>query len=85
MVGPPDRDRRRGHPMGLIAAMFERTIVLNAFKVSLFVGTCLNAINLGPALWRGEPIAWGKFALNYVVPFLVSSYSAAKVERPGGA
>lgn len=73
---------RRTHSM--LRTMLCKEVVTNAIKVSLFVGTCLNAINQGPAIWRGEPIEWGKMALNFLVPFLVSSYSAAKVRRGGG-
>jgi len=62
----------------LIGAMFGPPVLPNAIKVSLFVGTCLNAINQGPALWRGETLSWGRLALNFLVPFLVSSYSGAK-------
>lgn len=71
-------DRR---PQNLLEAMLSRPVVTNAAKVSLFVGTCLNAINQGPAIWHGEPVEWGKMALNFLVPFLVSSYSAAKTRR----
>ncbi|MDE2623638.1 MAG: nitrate/nitrite transporter NrtS [Betaproteobacteria bacterium] len=64
--------------------MLCRPVAGQAIRVSLFVGSCLNAINQGPAIWRGEPVEWGKFALNFLVPFLVSSYSAAKIRRVGG-
>lgn len=64
--------------------MLSRPVIAQATKVSLFVGSCLNAINQGPAAWRGEPLEWSKFALNFLVPFLVSSYSAAKVWRSEG-
>ena len=62
----------------LLVHMLSRTVVINAIKVSLFVGTCLNAINQGAAIWRGGDVEWGKFLLNYAVPYLVASYSAAK-------
>lgn len=72
-------DRRlRDVALELIRTMFGPPVLPNAIRVSLFVGTCLNAINQGPALWRGEPPSWGKLALNFLVPFLVSSYSGAK-------
>lgn len=62
----------------LVTQMLSRPVVANAIKVSLFVGTCLNAINQGSAIWHGTGIDLSKVALNYAVPFLVSSYSAAK-------
>ncbi len=65
----------------LLRAMAHRQVVGNAIRVSFFVGTCLNAINQGSQIWHGDGIAWGRFLLNYAVPFLVSSYSAAKVRE----
>ena len=65
----------------LMTHMLSRTVVTNAVKVSLFVGTCLNAINQGAAIWHGTDVEWGKVALNYAVPFLVSSYSAARARQ----
>ncbi|WP_191600954.1 nitrate/nitrite transporter NrtS [Marinomonas algicola] len=52
--------------------------LLAALKVSLFVGTVLNLINQGPAIWDGASISWMHLFMNYLVPFCVSSYSAAK-------
>lgn len=65
----------------LLRAMVHGQVVGNAIRVSLFVGTCLNAINQGSQIWHGDGIDWGRFLLNYAVPFLVSSYSAAKVRE----
>jgi hypothetical protein len=53
-------------------------IVRNALGVALFVGTLLNAINQGSAVIHGENIDWLRFALNYVVPYCVASYSATR-------
>lgn len=53
-------------------------IVRNAAKVAFVVGVILNIINQGPALWRGAGVSWWHVLLNFVVPFCVSSYSAAK-------
>lgn len=66
---------------GLLTHIVSRPVVTGAIKVSLFVGTCLNAINQGSALWHGIGIEWGKVLLNYAVPYLVSSYSAAKARK----
>lgn len=67
--------------MAIARAMMSRDIAANSVRVSLFVGSCLNAINQGPAIWSGAEIEWGKFLLNYVVPYLVASFSAAKMRR----
>lgn len=67
--------------LSLLSVMFSRPVAVDAIRVSLFVGTCLNAINLGPAIWHGQPIEWGKLLLNFAVPYLVASYSAAKARK----
>lgn len=64
--------------MKLLQRALTRPVLINAIKVSLVVGTCLNAINQGPQLWQGEGVEWNKVALNYLVPYLVASYSAAR-------
>ncbi len=66
----------------LVLAMLSRPVAVNALGVALVVGTLLNAINQGPAVLDGGSIEWGKLLLNYAVPFLVSSYSAAKLRVP---
>lgn len=65
----------------LLVHMLSRPVVTNAITVSFFVGTCLNAINQGAAIWHGAGVAWDKVLLNYVVPYLVASYSAAKARK----
>lgn len=53
-------------------------IVRNALQVSAVVGTLLNLINQGGALWSGEGVSWPHIAMNYLVPYCVASYSAAR-------
>ncbi|MDE1915941.1 MAG: nitrate/nitrite transporter NrtS [Sphingomonadales bacterium] len=64
----------------LIHAMLSRPVVINALRIALVVGTCLNLINQGSAIFHGEPVQWGKLLLNFAVPYLVASYSAARVQ-----
>lgn len=64
----------------LLRAARSRKVVLNALRVSLVVGSILNLINQGGALLSGSGVSWAHILLNYVVPFCVSSYSAAKNE-----
>lgn len=73
-----------GRRQGLVAQMLSRPVVANAAKVSLGVGTCLNAINQGSAIWHGNGVEWGKLLLNYAVPYLVASYSTANARRALG-
>lgn len=51
-----------------------------AIKVAMVVGTVLNIINQGGCLLDGLPPLWLHVVLNYLVPYLVSSYSAARNE-----
>lgn len=62
--------------------MLKREVVRNAVQASLFVGVCLNIINQGSVLWHGGDIDWGRGLLNFFVPYLVASYSAAKAQLP---
>lgn len=57
--------------------------VRGALQVSAVVGVLLNLMNQGPAIMDGTPISCGHLATNFVVPFLVSLYSAARSERSG--
>lgn len=63
---------------------FSPHIVSNAVRIALFVGTVLNAINQGSAFIDGHALDWWRVGLNYLVPYLVSSYSAIKNEQARG-
>ena len=47
-----------------------------ALAVALVVGTILNLINQGDALFAGGPVDLPKFLLNFIVPYCVSTYGA---------
>ncbi len=64
----------------LLALAMTRRIALNALRVSVVVGSVLNLINQGPAIWAGGQVSWMHLVLNYLVPYCVASYSAAKNE-----
>lgn len=64
----------------LLQTAFRRHIALAAVKVALVVGTILNLINQGGQLLDSLPPSWLHVVLNYLVPFCVSSYSAARNE-----
>ena len=55
-------------------------IARSALHVALVVGTVLNLINQGGAILAGNGIAWFHLLLNYLVPYCVAGYSAAKNE-----
>lgn len=61
-----------------------------SFAVALLVGTVLNLINQGDALFAGEAIDPIKIVLTFVVPYCVATYGAVSwrlrgfdTERPG--
>jgi len=52
--------------------------------VALVVGTILNLINQGDAIFGVMPINWTKIFLTYFVPYAVSTYGAVsyRMSRP---
>lgn len=53
----------------------------SALKVAVVVGTLLNLINQGDALFAGGPLVYWKIGLTYCVPYLVSTYGAVMARR----
>lgn len=64
----------------LLRIASRRRIALPALKVALVVGAMLNLVNQGGDLLQGLPLHAAQMLLNFVVPFCVSSYSAARNE-----
>lgn len=64
----------------LLHTFRRRPIILSALKVAMVVGTLLNLVNQGGRLLDGLPPNVFQMLLNYVVPFCVSGYSAARNE-----
>lgn len=64
----------------LLSTAIQPRIAANALKVALFVGTVLNLINQGGRLLDGTPLSWTQIVMNFLVPYCVSTYSAAKNE-----
>lgn len=64
----------------LLKTVLSRRIAINALRIALVVGTVLNLINQGEAIFAGGMISWPHVLLNYLVPYCVASYSAAKNE-----
>lgn len=81
---PLDGVRMAGHPERGAAAvgrlMLTPAIFCSALKVAVVVGTVLNLINNGDRIFGQESISGWSVAMNFLVPFLVSSYSAARHE-----
>lgn len=51
-------------------------IPLRSLYVAAVVGTILNLINQGDALFGAVPLNWTKIIFTYVVPYAVSTYGA---------
>lgn len=64
----------------LLRIALSHHIVINALKISVVVGSVLNLVNQGESLLHGGTISWLHLILNYLVPYCVASYSAAKNE-----
>jgi hypothetical protein len=47
-----------------------------SLRVALVVGTLLNLINQGDALFEAEPLNWWKLLLTFAMPYAVSTYGA---------
>jgi hypothetical protein len=47
-----------------------------SFLVAILVGTILNLINQGDALFGAAIVNWTKISLTYLVPYAVSTYGA---------
>jgi hypothetical protein len=51
-------------------------VLRRSFVVAVIVGTILNLINQGDALFAGTPLDLVKVTLTYLVPYCVSTYGA---------
>jgi hypothetical protein len=60
-----------------------RVTVRTAAKVALLVGTVLSLVNQGSAIAAGDATVatWVRVGVNYLVPFLVSSYGFLAARR----
>jgi hypothetical protein len=60
----------------VFALAFSGGVPRRALTVALIIGTILNLINQGDAIFGGKAINWAKLALTYIVPYLVSTHGA---------
>jgi hypothetical protein len=52
-----------------------------SLRVALVVGTALNLINQGDAIFGAGAIHWVKLLLTYAMPYAVSTYGAIAFRR----
>ena len=63
-------------PTSVVSRVFSGDILKKSLIVALIVGTVLNIINQGDAIFAHEPVTMWKILLTYAVPFFVASYGA---------
>lgn len=51
-------------------------VPVRSLKVALVVGTALNLINQGDALFGAAAMNWWKVVLTFAMPYAVSTYGA---------
>ena len=81
--GYSERDRHRPpwqqtrmSPAEALKQSFTRSAVRRSLTVALLVGTVLNLINQGDAVFGAAPLVLWKLLLTYFVPFAVASYGS---------
>ena len=52
------------------------SVLRRSLAAAVIVGTVLNLINQGDALFAGKALDWLKVALTYIVPYCVATYGA---------
>lgn len=62
---------------GLLSHGLRQPIIGNALRIAAVVGTVLNVINQWTPVMHGEGVNPWTLCLNYMVPFLVSNFSAS--------
>lgn len=71
--------------MGIDIAAARRALgfaqIAESLRVALIVGTVLNLINQGDALFTFGHVDWSKLLLTYSVPFAVATYSSYRAYR----
>ena len=62
---------------------FTARSVRRSLSVAVIIGTVLNGINQGDALFGGHQLVIWKLVLTYFVPFAVASYGSYAAYRSG--
>ena len=64
----------------LLRAALSKKIARSALRISLVVGAVLNLANQGGSIFGSGGFSWLHGFLNFLVPYCVASYSAARHE-----
>lgn len=78
--GAPGGGRRPGllSKRALAIALSPQVVKLG-LRTALLIGSLLNLINQGDALFGSAPLVMGKLLLTYLVPYCVATYSATSI------
>jgi len=70
-------------PRQALGLFFRGATLRTGCGVALFVGTVLSLVNQGETIVNGDAtaVAWLRVGVNYLVPFLVSSYGFLAARR----
>jgi hypothetical protein len=79
-----DREKHGAAPPSLLsrralAIALSPQVVKLGLRTSLVIGSLLNLINQGDALFGAAPLVVGKLLLTYLVPYCVATYSATSI------
>lgn len=78
LLSAPEQERRFLRRRALKIASSPQVVRL-ALRMSALIGTVLNLINQGDALFGDAKLVPGKVLLTYLVPYCVATYSATSV------
>ena len=67
----------------MLEMVFRKQIVMRSLKVAIIVGTALNVINQGEAIFGEGQLDIFKAVMTYLVPYGVSTYVAVSALRAG--
>ena len=68
----------------LLKRVMSGAYLRRSLMVALIIGSLLNLINQGDALFGAAAISWVKLMLTYLVPFGVASFGAYSALRGHG-
>lgn len=71
-----ERARSPIHRSSALRRALSWPVAKRSLVIMVVVGSVLNFINQGDALWSGGIINWWKLLLTFCVPFCVATYGA---------
>lgn len=69
------KNSNQSKPDHWLKIAFQPKLVKRSVSTSLIVGTLLNMINQGQAIWGDQSLVLSSFLLTFLVPYFVSTVS----------